>query len=221
MTSRLQNRRDTAANWTSNNPTLAAGEIGYETDTAKFKIGDGTTAWSSLAYAYTAGAAGATGPTGPSGATGATGPSGAGLTANGLLTAPMEAMSVVASAPTGTINFDVKTQGILYWTSNATANFTLNFRGDSSTTLNTVMSNNQAITVSFMFPNDGTRTGSGGAYPYYPSAITIDGTSITPKYYNSIAFIGGTASAINVFTYTIIKTAANTYTVLATQNAWN
>ena len=52
MTSRLQQRRDTAANWTSNNPTLAAGEIGYETDTARFKIGNGTTAWISLAYAY-------------------------------------------------------------------------------------------------------------------------------------------------------------------------
>ena len=74
MTSRLQNRRDTAANWTANNPTLAAGELGLETDTTKYKMGDGTTAWNSLAYAYTAGAAGATGPTGP---TGATGPAGA------------------------------------------------------------------------------------------------------------------------------------------------
>jgi collagen type VII alpha len=73
MTSRLQNRRDTAANWTSNNPTLAAGEIGLETDTSKFKMGDGSTAWTSLAYAY---AAGATGPTGPVGATGPTGPTG-------------------------------------------------------------------------------------------------------------------------------------------------
>lgn len=77
MTSRLQNRRDTAANWTSNNPTLAAGEIGYETDTAKFKIGDGATAWSSLAYAYAAGATGPTGATGPVGATGPTGVTGA------------------------------------------------------------------------------------------------------------------------------------------------
>ena len=51
MTSRLQQRRDTAANWTSNNPTLANGEIGYETDTKKFKIGDGSTAWTSLSYA--------------------------------------------------------------------------------------------------------------------------------------------------------------------------
>lgn len=73
MTSRLQNRRDTAANWTSNNPTLAAGEIGLEVDTSKFKMGDGSTAWIALAYAY---AAGATGPTGPVGATGPTGPIG-------------------------------------------------------------------------------------------------------------------------------------------------
>jgi len=52
MTTRLQQRRDTAANWTSSNPTLAAGEIGYETDTAKFKIGNGTSAWTALSYAY-------------------------------------------------------------------------------------------------------------------------------------------------------------------------
>lgn len=76
MTSRLQQRRDTAANWTANNPTLAQGELGLETDTTKWKMGDGTTAWNSLAYAYTAGAAGATGPTGATGPVGATGPTG-------------------------------------------------------------------------------------------------------------------------------------------------
>ena len=73
MTSRLQNRRDTAANWTSNNPTLGAGEIGYETDTAKYKIGTGSTAWTSLAYAYTAGVQGTTGAQGASGTNGAQG----------------------------------------------------------------------------------------------------------------------------------------------------
>lgn len=52
MTSRLQQRRDTAANWTANNPILAAGEIGLETDTRKFKMGDGTTAWVSLMYVF-------------------------------------------------------------------------------------------------------------------------------------------------------------------------
>ena len=66
---RLQLRRDTATNWTSNNPTLLAGELGAETDTGKFKVGDGTTAWTSLAYS--------SGPAGPTGATGATGSTGA------------------------------------------------------------------------------------------------------------------------------------------------
>jgi hypothetical protein len=70
MTSRLQNRRDTAANWTANNPTLAAGEIGLETDTAKFKMGNGSTAWNSLAYSYTAGAQGTTGTQGATGSQG-------------------------------------------------------------------------------------------------------------------------------------------------------
>lgn len=50
MASKLQLRGDTAANWTSVNPTLSFKEPGYETDTGKIKIGDGTTAWSSLAY---------------------------------------------------------------------------------------------------------------------------------------------------------------------------
>ena len=46
----IQIRRDTAANWTSANPTLAQGELGLETDTDKFKVGDGSTAWTSLGY---------------------------------------------------------------------------------------------------------------------------------------------------------------------------
>ena len=103
MTSRLQNRRDTAANWTSNNPTLAAGEIGLETDTSKFKMGDGSTAWTSLAYAYAAGATGPTGPvgaTGPTGPTGQTGPTGlVGVTGNTGPTGPTGATGPVSTVP--------------------------------------------------------------------------------------------------------------------------
>tara|TARA_B100000035_G_scaffold297222_1_gene289799 strand:- start:84 stop:1670 length:1587 start_codon:yes stop_codon:yes gene_type:complete len=50
LTSLMQQRRDTATNWTNNNPTLLNGELGYETDTGYFKIGDGSTAWTSLGY---------------------------------------------------------------------------------------------------------------------------------------------------------------------------
>lgn len=69
MTSRMQQRRDTAANWTSNNPTLAAGELGIETDTKKMKVGDGTTAWASLAYAATGTVTSITAGTGLTGGT--------------------------------------------------------------------------------------------------------------------------------------------------------
>ena len=50
MASIIQFRRDTASNWTSNNPTLASGELGIESDTGQYKIGDGSTAWSSISY---------------------------------------------------------------------------------------------------------------------------------------------------------------------------
>lgn len=82
MPVQIQFRRDTAANWTSNNPTLATGELGLETDTGQIKVGNGSTAWNSLAYGGIqgptgpTGATGDTGPTGPTGATGDTGPAG-------------------------------------------------------------------------------------------------------------------------------------------------
>lgn len=60
MAVQIQLRHDTAANWTSANPTLASGELGIETDTLRFKIGDGSTAWSSLAYRGVDGAPGGT-----------------------------------------------------------------------------------------------------------------------------------------------------------------
>ena len=50
MAVKIQMRRDTAAAWTAANPTLAAGEMGLETDTTYYKIGNGSTAWNSLAY---------------------------------------------------------------------------------------------------------------------------------------------------------------------------
>ena len=80
MATQIQLRNDTAANWTSANPTLAVGEMGVESDTDQFKIGDGSTAWNSLGYGGIQGPTGPTGAdstvTGPTGATGPTGPDG-------------------------------------------------------------------------------------------------------------------------------------------------
>ena len=71
----IQLRRGTASQWTSANPTLAAGEIGLETDTDKLKIGNGSTAWSSLFYS--SGVQGVQGTLGPQGIQGTTGLQGA------------------------------------------------------------------------------------------------------------------------------------------------
>lgn len=108
MPQQIQLRRGTAAAWTSTNPTLAAGELGVETDTNKFKVGNGSTAWASLPYA-TKGDIGPTGPTGPvSTVAGPTGPQGAAgevtLTAaqtltNKTLTSPVITQPKITDTP--------------------------------------------------------------------------------------------------------------------------
>jgi len=77
MAYRIQIRRDTSSNWTSNNPILLQGEFGYELNTGYAKIGDGQTAWTALDYF------GGTGPTGSTGLTGVTGSTGSGVPAGG------------------------------------------------------------------------------------------------------------------------------------------
>jgi hypothetical protein len=77
MAYRIQIRRDTSSNWTSNNPILLQGEFGYELNTGYAKIGDGQTAWTALDYF------GGTGPTGSTGLTGVTGATGSGVPAGG------------------------------------------------------------------------------------------------------------------------------------------
>jgi hypothetical protein len=119
-----------------------------------------------------------------------------------------EDVNVVASAATGTINFDVSTASVWYYTSNASANHTLNFRYSSGATLSSVLAVGDAITLVWLNTN--------GATAYYPNVIQIDGSAVTPKVPAAIS--AGNASAIDAYVFTIIKTAATpTYTVLETQ----
>lgn len=128
--------------------------------------------------------------------------------ANKVLSAPQEKTTVSATAAGSTVNFDAKTQGVLYYTSNSTGNWTLNVRGDGSTTLNSMMTTGDALTVVFLATN---------TTAYYATALTIDGSAVTPKFQNGVAFASGSASAIDIYTYTIFKTADATFTVLAGQ----
>jgi hypothetical protein len=125
-----------------------------------------------------------------------------------ILKGSEEDVNVVASAATGTINFDVSTASVWYYTSNASANHTLNFRYSSGATLSSVLPVGDAITLVWLNTN--------GATPYYPNVIQIDGNTVTPKV--PAAITAGNASSIDAYSFTIIKTAATpTYTVLETQ----
>jgi hypothetical protein len=120
-----------------------------------------------------------------------------------------EVATVSATASTGTINYDVTTQSVLYYTTSATGNWTMNFRGSSGTSLNTLMSTGQALTVVFLATQ--------GATAYYNNAVTIDGTSVTPKYQGGTAWSSGNASGVDAYSYTIIKTGSATFSVFAAQ----
>jgi hypothetical protein len=120
-----------------------------------------------------------------------------------------EVVTVNASAAGGTINYDVTTQSIVYYTVNASSNWTVNFRASVGTTLNTALATGRSLTVALMATQ--------GATPYYNNVIQVDGNTITPKYQGGIAWTGGNASGIDVYVYTIIKTASATFTVLASQ----
>lgn len=236
MSSIIQIKRGTAAAWTSANPTLNAGEIGFESDTKKMKVGDGSTAWTSLSYTATDGDI--------SGVTAGTGLSGGGSTGavtlsidstvatltgsqtltnktltspvvntatvhNSILKAPQERTTVSATAATGTINFDASTQGVLYYTTNASANWTLNVRGSSSASLDSILTTGDSITVAFLVTQ--------GSTAYYQSAFQIDGAAVTPKWQGGTAPSAGNASSIDAYVFTIVKTGSATFTVFGSQ----
>jgi hypothetical protein len=119
----------------------------------------------------------------------------------------LETATVSATAATGTINYDATTQSVLYYTTNASGNFTVNFRGSSGTTLNTIMATGESLSATFLVTN--------GATAYYNSAVQVDGSSVTPKWQGGTAPTSGNASSIDSYTYVIIKTGSATFTVLA------
>jgi hypothetical protein len=133
-----------------------------------------------------------------------------GTNSTSVLISPEERTTIAATAATGTVAFDALTQSVLYFTSNASANWTLNIRGNSGTTLNSILATGDAITVTHLVTQ--------GSTAYYNSAVQIDGSSVTPKWQNGSAPSNGSANAIDVYTYTIIKTGSATYTVIASQS---
>jgi len=124
----------------------------------------------------------------------------------------VEPTTIAATASTGTINYDIGTQSIMYYTTNASANWTMNFRASSTASLNSLMSTGQTITVTFLATQ--------GATAYYNSAVTIDGNAVTPKWQSGIAPNAGNINSVDSYTYAIIKTGDAAFTVIASQTRY-
>lgn len=122
----------------------------------------------------------------------------------------IEKVTTNATGSTGTVDFDVLNQAILLKTSNASANFTINIRGNSSTSLDTVMSSNQSMTLAYINTN--------GATAYIANTIQIDGSNRTVIYSpgSNLSF-NGTTNGKDIYTFNIIKTASNVYTIFASR----
>ena len=131
----------------------------------------------------------------------------------GKIQAVKEKVTVTAVATTGATNFDFLDQAVLYHTTTATGQFTINLRGSSSTTLNNMLTVGESVTGAFLNTNT----------TFYVSTITIDGssTNVTLEYQGGSAPSAGNAG-IDVYSFTAIKTATTpAYTILASQTQFN
>jgi len=127
------------------------------------------------------------------------------------LIAPQEKVNISASTATGTVSINAATDSITFYTSNATANWTVNLRGNGSLTMNNALQTGEVITSVFLNTNGGTA--------YYPSAIWVDGgtAGVTTRWQGGAAPTAGNASAVDAYSFTVVKTAGSAFTVLASQ----
>jgi hypothetical protein len=125
----------------------------------------------------------------------------------------IETVTANATAINANTTIDVLNGAVSYYTANVAANWTLNVRANSTTMLDSVLSTNKSLTIAYLASQLGANT-------FYQSAMQIDGTAVTPKWQGGTAPSAGNATSIDLYAFTIIKTAANTYTVLGSQTQY-
>lgn len=131
------------------------------------------------------------------------------ITETGIVRNTIEKTTVAATALTGTVNVDLVGNTVQFFTANASANWTFNFRANSTVTANSYLANGETTSVVVLATQ--------GSTAYFPNSHTIDGSAVTPRWQGGTAPTGGNANSVDIYTYSIIKTAANTYTLLASQ----
>ena len=196
---KILNKRGTRANLDTlaSANGLSAGEVYLITDENRIAIGLSTNTYEAFAKESS------------NTFTGTQTFSGTSTTLAAILTNAAEVATVSATAATGTIAFYTSTQSVLYYTTAASANWTVNLTHSAGTTLNTAMTTGQAITMAFLVTQ--------GATAFYNSTVQVDGTvtGVTTKWQGGTAPTSGNANSVDVYQYTVIKTGAATFTVLA------
>ncbi len=186
-------------------PIRQEGMFAYLADTNTTVYYDGA-AWQSFGTGDVTGLTAGTGIT----ITNASGPVPTiALSTGATLTSPKETATISAVAATGAIDIDVVTSAVDIRTVDATGDWTINVRGDGSTTLDSLMSIGSQISVVFESPI--------GATAYEPTAFYVDGSVVVPKFLGGVAPVGNINST-DVYVYTIRKTAAATFTCIASQS---
>ena len=132
------------------------------------------------------------------------------ISTGAALTSPEETITLSAVAATGAINIDTLTSAVNIRTVNASGNWTINVRGDGTTTLDSLMAVGTQVSVVFESPQ--------GATAYYPTAFNVDGSAVVPKWLGGTAPSSGNINSNDVYVYTIRKTGAATFTALASQS---
>ena len=115
----------------------------------------------------------------------------------------------IPTSTTGTINFDFLAQGVQFYNTNQTANRTINFRGDSSNTLNNTMATGESMTCAVLMKQ--------GSSAYYLNSYQVDGSSVTPEWSGGSAPSSGNANSVDSYVFTVIKTGNAAFTVFASQ----
>ena len=118
----------------------------------------------------------------------------------------IEKAEIITTPLSGLVNIDLVTNNVYYYTAESQGNWTINFRGDSGTSLDNFMRVGESLTVAIITTQ--------GAVPFYNNIVQIDGNTIAPRYYGGLSINSGNVNSIDLYTYVIIKTAANTFTVL-------
>ena len=135
----------------------------------------------------------------------------AGSLTGGAIRYMFENANIIALSPPVTTDINVISGGIQYWTGNATSNVVANIRGDATTSMNSLLAVGQSSTIAFMLPQ---------ATAYFINFVKVDNANVTPVWQGGANVAVGNANSIDLYTFTVIKTAAATFRVFASQTRY-